>query len=259
MTQSDRPNPGLHAGPHASLRDFLQARGDPALAQTLLRNGVAAITHYQYSSVAARAEALHAAFPTVALLLGDGFGALANAFSRTTAARHWDLNAYGDGLAEWIRAQQPDADGAQLAEAARLDWAMHRAAFAPDAPPLDRAALAAVDGTLQAQLRLHAHPATALVASAHPLASLWRAARDESLGVPAEPETVLVGRDADLRVWMRSVSAGEAAFIGAMLAGHGLGDALVAAMSAEPEFDLGAQLGSQIDDQMWCGFELLPP
>lgn len=247
---------------HQSLRDFLQARGDASLAQSLLRDGAvgaAAITHYQYSSVAARSEALHAAFPTVALLLGDeGFGALANSFSRKVPARHWDLNAYGDELPAWIRAQQPDADGAQLAEAARLDWAMHRAAFAADCPPLDRLALAAVDGSLQAQLRLRANPATALVASDHPVASLWRAARDESLAVPTEAETALVGRDADMRVWMRRVSAGEAAFIAAMLAGLGLGDALAAALSAEPGFDLGGQLASQMDDQVWCGFDIPP-
>lgn len=250
---------GLPSSPLTSLRDFLQARSDPMLAESMLRVGAAAITHYQYSSVTARAEALHAAFPTVALLLGaEGFGAMATSFSRSMPARHWDLNAYGDELPQWISAQQPDADGAQLAEVARLDWAMHRAAFAADAPPLDRVALAAVDGSLQAQLRLQAHPATALLVSNQPVASLWRAARDETLAVPAEPETALVGRDAELRVWMRSVSAGEAAFITAMQAGQGLGDALAAGLSAEPDFDLGGRLSSQIDDQVWCGFEILP-
>ncbi len=245
---------------HQPLRDFLQAPGDPALAEALLGRSAAAVAHYQRSTIAARAEALRAAFPTVALLLGDeGFSAMAHGFARDTPARHWDLNGYGAELPGWIGTQQPDAHGAELADAARLDWAMHRAAFADDRPALDRAALAAVDAAQQAALRLDPHPATALLASASPLASLWQSARDETLAVPAGvAETVLVGRDPRRRVWMRKVSAGEAAFVASVLAGQGLGDALAAAVTAEGGFDLAARLPQQLDDQVWSGFRTLP-
>ena len=257
--QDPSPGPRGESAPvdlHQPLRDFLRAAGDATLAEALLGRGAAHIEHYERSSIAARAAAVRSAFPTVGLLLGDaGFAALARGFARDTPARHWDLNAYGSELPGWIARRQPDADGAELADVARLDWAMHRAAFADDRPPLDRAALAAVGAARQEHLRLHAHPATALLASACPLASLWQSARDETLAVPAgTAETVLVGRGPDHRVWMRRLRAGEAAFMAAALAGAGLVAALSAAVAADATFDLAASLPQQLDDQVWSGF-----
>jgi hypothetical protein len=246
----------LHKTLHTTLRQFLQARRDAALATSLLHIGTAHAAHYFESSIASHAEALQAAYPSVLALLGDAaFAVLARGFARATPDGHWDLNAYGADLPGWIRSEQPDADGALLAEVARLDWAMHRAAFAADAAPLDRAALARVDAARQAQLRLRPHPASALLASTQPLVSLWRSARDEAFVMPGRhAESALVGRDLQDRVWMRPIDPAEAAFVGSMLAGASLAEGVGAALQLEPGFDLPTLLQRQMADQVWSAF-----
>lgn len=243
------------------LRSFLRATAQPGSATALLRAASGGLQHYANGTAAARVGALRLAFPAVAALLGDApFQALAGSFARATPAGDWDLNAYGHTLPDWIAAQQRDADGAALADVARIDWAMHRAAFADDRPPLDRAAFAAAAAEQPAQLQLLAHPATALLRSAHPAASLWRSAHDATTPVPTGmAQSALVGRQGDdmgdttgaARVWMRPVQAGEAAFVAALLAGRCLGQAVAAAAAAEAGFDVGAVIARQLADQVW--------
>lgn len=250
--------------PSCPLRAFLRATADPhdatAIATALLRPAGGGLQHYAHSLTTARIGALRVAFPTVAALLGDApFLALAGGFSRATPAVHWDLNAYGSELPDWIAAQQPDADGAALADVARVDWAMHRACYADDRPPLDRPALARAAATQPRDLLLLAHPATGLLRSRHPLVSLWRSARDTTLAVPAgQAQSALVGRHShdhgDGRVWMRLAQAGEASFVAAVLAGRCLGEAVDAAVAAEPDFDFGGVMARHLADQVWSGF-----
>jgi len=244
------------------LRAFLRATADPgdATATALWRPAGGGLQHYAHGPTTARIGAVRGAFPTVAALLGDTpFLALAGSFSQATPAGHWDLNAYGSELPDWIAAQQPDADGAALADVARVDWAMHRAGYADDRPPLDRPALARAAATQARNLVLRAHPATGLLRSRHPLVSLWRSARDPTLAVPAgQAQSALVGRQGhdhgDGRVWMRRVQAGEASFVAAVLAGRGLGEAVDAAVAAEPDFDVGGVMARHLADQVWSDF-----
>lgn len=249
------------AGP---LHSFLRATARPGSAAGLLRAASGGLQHYANGTTAARVGALRVAFPAVAALLGDTpFQALASSFARATPARDWDLNAYGSELPDWIAAQQRDADGAALADVARIDWAMHRAAFADDRPPLDGAALAVAAAEQPTPLRLLAHPATALLRSEYPVASLWRSARDDTMSAPAgTAQSVLVGRQGgevgedtgDERVWMRPVQPGEAAFVAALLAGRCLAEAVAAAGAAEAGFDFGTTIARQLADRVWWHF-----
>jgi hypothetical protein len=245
------------------LRAFLRVTADPGGATALLRAAGGGLQHHAQGAMTARIGALRVAFPTVAMLLGDApFQALAGSFSRTTPAGDWDLNAYGRELPEWIAAQQPDADGAALADVARVDWAMHRACYADDRSPLDRPALAVAAAGEVMGLLLLAHPATGLVRSRHPVVSLWQSARDATLAVPAGVgQSALVGRhghdEGDGRVWMRPVQAGEATFVAAVLAGQRLGQAVDAAAAVEPDFDVGAVIARHLADQVWSEFTVL--
>jgi hypothetical protein len=248
--------------PAQALRHTLRAVVAPACDRALLRPATGALQRYIQGTTAAQAGALRVAFPTVASLLGQApFDGLANSFARATPAGDWDLNAYGAGLPDWIAAQQADQDGAALADVARVDWAMHRAAFADDMPPLDRQALALAAAEQAASLRLLAHPATTLLRSPHPVVSLWRAAHDTTLQVPTgQAQAALVGRQGpasgEERVWMRPVQAGEAAFVAAVLAGQRLGAAADAGMAADAGFDFAAVIARHLAEQVWGGFTL---
>jgi hypothetical protein len=156
---------GRDGGP-AAVEGWL--RGPPARR----RRGLQA---YRANAAALAERALAAAYPTVAELVGAETFAL-------MARRHWqqqppadgDIARWGAALPDAVAADPQLAAEAYLADVARLDWALHRAATAADdvAPP-------------EGVMRLGSEPPSALclclragwavLASAHPLHAIWAA------------------------------------------------------------------------------------
>lgn len=204
-----------------------------------LKAGVAA---YRGNAAAVAARALAATFPTLAELLGDeSLQALARDVWRHHPPARGDLAQWGDALPAFLAASAQLADEPCLADVARLEWQVHAAAQAADAP--DAApGLQALAGTDPARLRLRLAPGTALVASHWPVASIWLAHRrppDDAARFAAvrdafaagRGETALVARDG-LRVRVSALAAPEAAFVQALLQERALADALDTAGTA---------------------------
>jgi Putative DNA-binding domain len=125
-------------------------------------------------------RALGAAFPTVAQLVGDeSFAGLARAFWRTEPPLRGDIAQWGAGLPAFIGAAPQLAEEPYLADVARLDWAVHGAEQSSDrvAAPTGLEALADAE---PARLRLRLASGTALVSSAHPVATIWHAHRSDA-------------------------------------------------------------------------------
>jgi Putative DNA-binding domain len=136
-----------------------------------------ALQAYRANAGALAERALAAAYPTVAELLGDeAFGQLARALWHAAPAQCGDMGLFGADLAPFVEASDQLRDEPYLPDLARLEWAVHRAAFAADAgneaPPLQR--LAQADA---AELRLVLRPGSAIVCSAHPVHAIWQAHR----------------------------------------------------------------------------------
>lgn len=132
---------------------------------------------YQAHAGAAAERALAASFPTVQALMGEeSFGAMARVFWRQHAPTRGDLAAYGQGLSTFIAGSEQLRDVPYLGDIARLDWQVAAAERAADAS-LDTGSLKLLAETPPAQLRLQLMPGTALVASAYPIVSVWRAHR----------------------------------------------------------------------------------
>jgi hypothetical protein len=234
-------------GAPLALRGWLRESGDEALDRSL--------AVYRSNAGAGAERALATAFPTIAALLGEpSFEALARDFWQHRPPARGDLGEWGEALPAFIADKESLATEPYLADSARLDWAVHRAsraADAPDAPP-DLARLADAD---PAALRLVLVPGCALVDSRWPIASIWLAHQRHDEGrfdavraafAEHRGERAFVARDG-FAVKVHALDASEAAFARALLAQAPV--SLAAALDAAgPSFDFAHWLARALRD-----------
>ena len=193
-------------------------------------------------------EALAATFPVIERLVGAGyFATAARRFVEIQPPRSPVLAEYGAAFPAFLETA-PNAP-AYLADVARLEWALNLAYHAPDAVALTADAFAALTPDAYAALRLAPMPATRLVRSPYPILAIWRANQP---GAPADAmvdldqggQSVLVWRDIDGDAICRALAAAEAIFIGALIDGRELGEAVAAALAVDAGFDLPAAIAA---------------
>jgi hypothetical protein len=136
---------------------------------------------------------------------------------------------------------------AYAADVARLEWVREEAYYAPDAPPLSAADLAAIPVARYAGLRIELHPSLRLIRSTGPVFALWQAAIDASTEAitaasqKAGPEQGLVVRPA-MTVTTRPVAAADLLLLEALGEGMPLAEAAKRAEAESAGFDLQAAL-----------------
>lgn len=222
------------------------ADADAWLAGTAAR-WQAGLRAYQANAAATAQRALAAAYPTVALLMGEApFFALAQALWQAAPPQRGDLAAWGDALPGFIANDAQLAGEPYLADLARLEWAVHRARqAADDDAPLAGLALLGTDDAAGLWLRLRA--GHAVLDSLHPVHTLWAAHQAEGADrfadaraalARGQAEAVRVRRDGWVVV-VEGVDAASAGFEADLLRGAALGNALDA---AAPGFDFEAWL-----------------
>lgn len=192
---------------------------------------------YRINAAASAERALTSAYPTVAALLGqESFGALARDLWRRHAPQSGDLGVWGAALPAFIADSESLASEPYLADSAQLDWRVHcasRAADAPTAPPV----LDALGTHAPEALVVRLAPGTALVSSAWPVGAIWQAhqpGQDGNAGrfddvqaalAEGRGENALVRRE-DFAVRVDALDASAAAFTRACLEGATLAQAL---------------------------------
>ncbi|MEY3253745.1 MAG: hypothetical protein RL227_2718 [Pseudomonadota bacterium] len=229
-----------------------------APARATAAQGLAA---YRSNAGATAERALGAAFPTVAALVGtQPFAALARHFWHAHPPPRGDLGEWGAELPAFIAGNGLLADVPYLSASARLDWAVHRAARAADAPA-GRAAgpaalLQALATTDPDQLRVPLADGAALVSSDFPIATVWRAHQgglsfDAARAALAaqEAEHAFVWRDARYEVHVQALAAADARFTAALLQPLVLSAALDA---AGPGFAFDRWLAQALGER-WLG------
>jgi hypothetical protein len=150
----------------------------PGVVAGWLRDAPARATRglqaYQANAGALAERALRAAFPTIAMLVGDeSFGALARVFWHANPPLRGDIAQWGESLPTFIEADAQLASEPYLADVARVDWAVHRAESAAGAAPVQ--GLERLADADPAALTLRLAPGAALVSSPHPVATIWLA------------------------------------------------------------------------------------
>jgi Putative DNA-binding domain len=218
---------------------------------------------YRANAGALAERALAAAFPTLQQLLGDqSFAGLARAFWRRHPPQQGDIGTWGGALAGFIADAESLAPEPYLADVARLEWAVHQAERATDAAaPQGLELLAEHD---PAALWLVLAPGTALIESAHPVATLWHAHRSdapERFGpvraafAAGRGEVARIAR-AGWRVTVAAIDAPEHRYTAAVLAGRSLGTAL---SEAGAGFDFEAWLIAALQQQRLEAVSPHPP
>ena len=210
---------------------------------------------YRAHAGALAERGLGAAFPTVAQLVGEeSFAALARALWQAQPPQQGDIAQWGAALPAFIGAAPQLADEPYLADVARLDWAVHRAEQTADGDALVQGLQQLADGD-PATLRLRLAEGVALIASPHPVVSIWQAHRSD------EPERFAPVREAFARgqgeralvhregfaVRVLAVPEATAGFMQALLANASLGRALDV---AGPGFAFDGWLGQALQ-QGW--------
>jgi hypothetical protein len=225
---SDAPPPGLRALPAVS-----QARGLEA---------------YQGHLRSLSARSLGQTFTQLVAHLGEAdFAALAWSFWRAEPPACGDLAQWGSGLEAFLMNRAGAASG--LPGLARLDWALHEAERAANAV-LDAESLQCLATEAPDTLQLALRPGLRLLAMEAEALAL--------LGIHGMgPRHLLVWRKAWRAEWT-TVSALQACFFDAVLAGHSLQAALEAA-AARPDsppdegFDFADWLQSALQQEWLCG------
>lgn len=215
----------------------------PELLQGWMRDPPArvgrALEAYVANAGANAERALSASFPVTRALVGEqSFAQLARAFWHARPPARGDLAWLGAALPAFIGAAEQLADEPYLADCARLEWLLTRAELAVNAEPQPQtlALLAQAD---PAHVRIELLPGTAVIASTHPIVTIWQAhQRDEhqpnrfatvrAAFEAGAGESAWVWRDG-WRARVAQIDTHTCAFMGALIDGRSLGDALAAA------------------------------
>jgi uncharacterized protein (UPF0276 family) len=224
---------------------FDAARAARAIAQVKGGAVEERIGIYRGNLAAAWNKSLSAAYPVVRQLVGeDFFAALARAYGKAWPSQDPDLNVFGARFAQFLAGFEHVADYPYLPDMARLEWALHSAYYAPDAPALDAAGLSALSPEELESARFVPHPALRLQTSEWAVAQLWLAHQGEGLAFPDEMHAdsfVLVVRP---RWQPRLLLQSRAAFaaLSELANGKTFGEALDAALALEEDVDVGTHL-----------------
>jgi hypothetical protein len=226
---------------------FAAALLDPALpppAAVTARAGASVAQRfaiYRNNVVVGLIDALAEGFPVVERLVGtEFFRALARCYLTAHPPHSRLMVEFGDSFGTFIDQFEPAATLPYLGDVARLEAARTRAFHAADAQSLDGSALAGV----AAETRLMLHPSLRLIASPHPVVSIWQANLASGEVPPIarwNGQTALVLRPA-LEVVVRAISGDTGHFIGLLSAGGTVGEAAAAVFDRAPGFDLGGAI-----------------
>jgi hypothetical protein len=210
---------------------------DPTpLDATLARPWAMGLAAYRANAHATAARALAAAYPVLRALLGpDSFDSLSRAYWHHAPPQRGDLAHWGATLPAFLEADAQLADTPYLADVARVEWGLHRAASAADgeAAPASFALLAQ---HAPERLRLRLAPGTALYTSRWPVASMILAHQTDPPDLREAAARLHAGVGETVRIWreglrprLRAIQSSDAQRLSAALAGASLQTVIEAA------------------------------
>ena len=199
---------------------------------------------YRNNVAVSLTEALEVTFPVIRTLVGDAFfKAMAGVFLRQHAPNSPMLMFYGTEMPAFLEGFQPVAHLGYLPDVARIELALCRSYHAADTPPIDPKTLQDIAPDALLASRLQLAPSVHLIRSRWPAASLVHANSNTGGAQPKmQPEDVLVTCP-EFDTEIIKLPAGGGAFIGAVLKGATLGEALKIASIASGDFDFASVLG----------------
>lgn len=200
---------------------------------------------YRNNVHASLIDALAAAFPVVQKLVGvEFFRAMARAFLGAHMPRSRTLIGFGDELPAFLDPFPPVATLPYLGDVARLELLWLRSYHASNEAALGAADFDTLSETEMETLRLTLHPSVQVMASAHPVLSIWQANQDGQVTerISQQAEAVLVLRTG-LKVELHAVDPSVVCFVEAMADGEALSASVEKGLALDPSFDPSHALG----------------
>jgi len=198
---------------------------------------------YRNNIAVSLTEAMHAAFPVIAKLLGkENMDGLSGLYLRAHPPSSPLMMFYGAHFPDFLSGMEQLNHLGYLADVARLELALRRAYHAADASPIAADALAKLspDALMQSQIILA--PCVQVIPSAWPICDIWHFNTTKDAPKPkAVAQDVLITRP-EFDPIPQPLPAGGAAWISALMQGACFGDAHETVLNLTPEFDLGATL-----------------
>jgi hypothetical protein len=227
----------------------------------MIGNGIAAAERlriYRNTAFSVLTDALRLVYPAVDRLVGaEFFDGAAAVFIRRHPPRDAYLGNYGAEFADFLAGFQPAAGVAYLPDVARFEWALSVAANAPDVPPVNPAALSALDPVHHGAVRFTPHGSVSLLQLRYPADSITDAvmARDDAAMAAIElgsgPIWLVVHRGPD-GVEARRLSEGEWRFTEQLCANW----MLAAAITAFDDVDVKPLLADHLARGRFAGFSI---
>lgn len=211
---------------------------------------------YRNSCSAIHAGALRATYPAVLALVGeDYFDQTSRGYRRAHPSHSGNLQRFGAGFAEYLESL-PELDTlAYLPDVARLEWLRQECVLAADAAPLSHAAFEDALARTEEPSRIILHPSVRLLASHHPVLTIWHYAMQppaERLALTGEGENTVLWRE-DGEVAMDATDASSFACIASLARGDALGAARTEAQARDHAFDLASCLDSFLQHGLVTG------
>jgi hypothetical protein len=174
--------PTLHEVQRAVYRSLVE-RDDGAAATYVRSEGLppaARLAVYRNTFFGSLSNALRLSYPAVHRLVGaEFFEAATQKFIEDAPPRSAYLDEYGGAFSNFLAQLPAAASVAYLPDVARLEWAVSRAIHAPDAAPLDAAALLRVASGDHDHVSFVPHPSVGLVRASYPVDAIWRAVLEQ--------------------------------------------------------------------------------
>jgi hypothetical protein len=226
---------------------------------------------YRANAGAAAERALASAYPVLRALVGEAsFAGLARAYWRARPPMRGDLAWLGAGLPGFVADDPQLADVPWLADVARLEWLLARAEGAADAPGSAAGRLASLQVLSEhdpRELHVALAPGAAVMRSAWPVASVWRAHRpDAAPGAFDEARALVAARTGEIAFVCRPewaarvdvVDEASARFLQSLVDGHSLAAALARATEADAAWAFDAWLARATGAGWLAGARLGP-
>ncbi|TAG35926.1 MAG: hypothetical protein EAZ34_02235 [Polaromonas sp.] len=221
---------------------------------------------YQANRAVLAERTLTSTYPVTAQLIGvESFEPLARHFWQQHPPQRGDMGQWGAQLPEFLAALPQLVGEPFLSDVARVEWALHRAASAPDAA-LDAASfalLALAEAAPPVSLRFS--PGAMTLASAYPVVSIINAHLHSQPTLDDAARLLRLGQGENALVWRqgfkprtRTLSAAEHQLIAAMQDGLSLDAALEQAISLGSAFDFNTWLSQSVQTGLVTGATHLP-
>lgn len=221
---------------------------------------------YQANRAVLAERTLASTYPVVCQLIGaESFAPLARHFWKQHPPLRGDMALWGAQLADFLAAAPQLAGEPFLADVARIEWALHRAASAADAV-LDAASFALLSNANDTQpVSLALHPGTAMLVSAYPVVSIVNAHLTSQPTLDEAARLLQLGKGECALVWrqgfkptVRTLSRAEFQLVAALEKGLSLETALSLGIQVEPHFDFNTWLAQAVQTGLVTGAILLP-